>query len=160
MVKPSDLFASNHSVKMSGGLMAVIAAAVAASVLGVAGVIIASLISSGGSSVELGHMGAAVGIALFWAPPIAFIPAAVIGYVVERPKAKAMIARRQGGLLPHLAVSTLAGVAFALIFGLVLNLFDPHKTIVDWLTVQVCAWIGFCSGVAWWRLVVLPGRRA
>ena len=160
MVQPSDFFASNRSVKLSGGLMATIAAAIAASLIGVAGVIIASLLSPGGSPLKLGHIGAAVGIALFWAPPIAFIPAAVIGYVVERPKAKAMIARRRGGLITHLLVSTLAGAAFALIFRLVLNVFDPRQPLVDPLVLQACTWIGFCSGVAWWRLVVLPGRRA
>ena len=160
MVKPSDLFASNRSVKISGGLVAMIATAVGSSVIAVAGVIIGSLISPGGSPVELGHLGAAVGIASFWAPPIAFIPAAVIGYVVERPKAKAMIARRRGGLIAHLLVSVVAGGAFALIFRLVLNLFDPGKPILDPPTLLVCTWIGFCSGVTWWRLVVLPGRRA
>jgi len=140
--------------------MATIAAAIGASVIGVAGVIIGSLLSPGGSPAKLGHIVAAVGIALFWAPPIAFVPAAVIGYLVERPKAKAMIERRQGGLIAHLFASTLAGGAFGLLFRLVLSFFDPRKPILDPLVLQVCSWIGFCSGVAWWLLVVLPGRRA
>ena len=160
MVKPSDLFASNRSVRISGSLMAIIATAVAASVIAVAVVIIASLLSPGGAPVKLGHIGAAIGIALFWAPAIAFIPAAVIGVLVERPKARAMIERRRGGLITHLLISTLAGAIFALLFRLVLNLFDPGKPILDPLVFQLCTWIGFCSGVAWWFLVVLPGRRA
>lgn len=160
MIKPSDLYSSNRTVKMSGGLMAVIAAAIGASVIAVTGVIIASLLSPGGSPVKLGHIGAAIGIALFWAPAIAFVPAAVIGYLVERPKAKAMIERRQGGLIPHLLISTLAGTGFGFLFRLVLNLFDPRQPILDPLVLQVCTWIGFCSGVAWWRMVVIPGRRA
>jgi len=160
VVKPSDLFASNRSVKMSRGLMAVIVCALAASVVGVAGVIVGSLLSPGGAPVKPGHIIAAVGIALFWAPAVAFVPAAVIGYLVERPKAKAMIERRQGGMIVHLFVSTLAGTAFGLLFRLVLSVFDPEKPILDPLVLQVCTWIGFCSGMAWWYLVVLPGRRA
>jgi hypothetical protein len=160
VVKPSDLFASGRSVRISGSLMAMIATALAASVIAVASVIIASLLSPGGSPVKIGHIGAAVGIALFWAPAIAFIPAAVIGVLVERPKAKAMIERRRGGLMTHLLVSTLAGASFGLLFRLVLNVFDPRKPILDQPTLVVCTWIGFCSGVAWWYLIVLPGRRA
>lgn len=159
-MKPSDIYASNRSVKMSGGLMATIAAAVASSVIAVAVVIFGSLISPGGSPMKLGYLGAAIGIALFWAPAIAFVPAAVIGYLVERPKARWMIARGRGGLVTHLLVSTLAGAAFALLFRLGLNLFDPRQPIIDPLVLKVCAWIGFCSGVAWWQMVVLPGRRA
>ena len=160
MVKPSDLFASNRSVRISGSLVAMFATAVAASMIAIAALMIGSLLSPGGSPVKLGHVGAAIGIALFWAPPIAFIPAAVIGMFVERPKAKAMIARRRGGLIPHLLISTLAGAIFALLFRLVLTLFDPRQPILDPLIFQLCTWIGFCSGVAWWFLVVLPGRRA
>ena len=145
---------------MPGSLAAIIAAAVGASVVAVAGVIVASLLSPGGSPVKLGHIGAAVGIALFWAPAIAFIPAAVIGFLVERPKAKAMIERRRGGLITHLLISTVAGVAFALLFRLTLHVVDPRKPILDPLVFELCAWVGFCSGVAWWLLVVVPGRRA
>ena len=159
-MQPSDLFASNRSVKMSAGLMAVIAGAIASSVIAVAVVIVVSLVSPGGSPIKLGHLGAAVGIALFWAPPIAFIPAGVIGYLVERPKAKAMIARRRGGLFSHLLISTLAGAAFGLLFRLLLNLFNPTQPLIDPPILLVCTWIGFCSGVAWWRLVIIPGRGA
>lgn len=160
MVKPSDLYASNRRVKMSGGLMATIAAAIAASVIAVAVLIVGSLVSPVGTPMKFSHLGAAIAIALFWAPPIAFVPAAVIGYFVERPKAKWMIARRRGGLITHLLVSTLAGAAFALLFRLLLNLFDTPQPIIDPFVLQVCTWIGFCSGVAWWQMVVIPGRRA
>ena len=139
--------------------MAIIVAAVASSVVGVGGVILASLLSPAGAPLKPGHLVAALGIALFWAPAIAFVPAAIIGYLVERPKARAMIARRRGGLITHLSVSVIAGIAFALLFRVVLNIFDPGKPIFDLLTLQACTLVGFCSGLAWWYLVVLPGRR-
>lgn len=158
-MQPSDLFASNRGVRMSRSLVAMITAAVAASVIGVGGMIIGSLLTPGGSPIKPGHLLAAVGIALFWAPAIAFVPAAVIGFLVERPKARAMIERRQGGLIAHLLISTLAGAAFGLLFRFVLYLFDPRKAVFDPLVLQFCTLIGFCSGWAWWYLVVLPGRR-
>lgn len=143
----------------SRGFVAAAVAAFAASVLGMLAVVIGSLISPTGSAFKPEHLIAVVGITLFWAPVIAFVPAAIIGFLVERPKSKAMIGRQRGGFVASVALSTLAGAVLAVLFRLTLHLFDPGKVIFDPLVLQFFTLIGFCSGLAWWYLVVLPGRR-
>ncbi len=144
----------------SRGLVAMAVSAFMSSVIGMLAVLIGSLLSPSGAPIKLGHIVAMIGITLFWAPAIAFIPAAIIGFLVERPKAREMIARREGGLILHVAASTLSGAALAILFRLVLSLFDPGKPIFDPWVLSFFTLIGFCSGLAWWVLVVMPGRRA
>ena len=136
------------------------AAAFTSSVIGMLAVLVGGLFSPTGASIKPGHVVAMIGITLFWAPAIAFIPAAIIGILVERPKAREMIARREGGLVLHVAASTLAGAVLAIFFRVMLNLFDPRQPILDPLVLSFFTLIGFCSGLAWWVLVVLPARRA
>ena len=142
------------------GLVATVAAAFAASAVGMLAILIGSLLSPGGAPIKSGHLVAMVGITLFWAPAIALIPAALIAFLVERPKAREMIARGRGGLAVHLLTSVLAGAVLALLFRLLLRLFDPDKPILDPPVLGFFTLIGLCSGIAWWVLVVAPGRRA
>ena len=146
------------SSKWPRGLVATVAAAFAAPAVGMLAILIGSLVT--GAPLKPGHLVAMVGITLFWAPAIAFIPAALIGLLVERPKSREMIVRGRGGLAVHLLTSALAGAVLALLFRLLLRLFDPAKPILDPPILGFFTLIGLCSGIAWWVLVVVPGRRA
>ena len=97
-------------------------------------------------------------IILIWAPAIALIPAALLGYFVERPKAKWMVANR-GGLVVHLALSVLAAVVLSLLFRIVLRLIDGKAPLLDPFGLGLFAIIGLASGLAWWFLVIVPARR-
>jgi hypothetical protein len=134
--------------------------AFAASVIGMLAVLVYGLIAPTAAPIKPNHIIAIVGITLFWAPVIAFVPAAIIGLLVERPKAKAMIARGHGGLLASVTASTLAGAMLALLFRLALYVFDPRKALIDPPVMAFFSLIGFCSGLAWWNLVVVPGRKS
>ena len=143
----------------SRGVMAAAVAAFATSVIGMLAVVIGSLLTPTGAPIDSGHFVAMIGITLFWAPAIAFIPAAILGFTVERPKARAMIARGRGGFVVHLLTSVTAGAILAIVFRFIIHLLNPMQPILDPLVIGFFTLIGFCSGVAWWLLVVLPGRR-
>jgi hypothetical protein len=97
-------------------------------------------------------------VVLFWAPAFALIPAAILGWFVERPKAQRMIARRSGGLGPHLAMSIGAALLLWLLFrlGLLVTNSTPH--FMDGPSLALLVLVGLCSGMAWWLMVVEPGR--
>lgn len=139
------------------GLMAVVAAAVASSVLGF--VLLLLFVPSTGSRVRMDDLPAIVAIVLIWAPAFALIPAGILGWLVERPKARAMIARRAGGFVPHIALSVVAAVLFWLLFRIVVHFTYPTNPLIDAPSLALFGLVGLCSGISWWFLVVLPGRR-
>ncbi|HEU5285089.1 MAG TPA: hypothetical protein VFU20_01100 [Sphingomicrobium sp.] len=98
-------------------------------------------------------------VVLFWAPAFAFIPAAILGWFVEQPKARRMIARRSGGLAPHLAISIVAALLLWLLFRTGLFITASTPQLMDGPSLALFALVGLCSGVSWWFMVVEPGRR-
>ncbi len=146
----------------SRGFIAVIAAALGSSVLGFAILVITSQFSPAGSNKWLtnpGYVAATAAIVLIWAPAFALIPAALLGYFVERPKARAMIKRGQGGLVLQVALSVLAAAALSLLLRIGLHLTNPMYQLWDPISLAGFSLIGLCSGVAWWFLVIVPQRR-
>ena len=139
------------------GLMAVLVTAVASSVLGF--VLLAVFVPHTGRPVRSGDVPAIVAIVLIWAPALALIPAGILGWLVERPKARAMIARRTGGFMPHLALSVAAAALFWFPFRIAVHLTYPTNPLIDVPSLALFVLIGLCSGASWWFLVVLPGRR-
>jgi hypothetical protein len=138
------------------GFMAVLAAAVAASVLGF--VLVVMFAPSTRPQVRTKDLPAIIAIVLIWAPALALIPAGILGWLVERPKARAMIARRTGGFASHLALSVAAVVLFWLLFRIAVHFAYPTNPLIDLPSLALFVLIGLCSGIAWWFLVVLPGR--
>ena len=70
-----------------------------------------------------------------------------------------MIARRTGGLVSQLALSVAAAALFWLLFRIGVHLTTPTNPLIDVPSLAGFCLIGLCSGVSWWFLVVLPGRR-
>ena len=139
------------------GFMAVLATAVAASVLGF--VLLVLFGPSTGRQLRTEDLPAIIAIVLIWAPGVALIPAGILGLIVERPKARAMIARRDGGFVPHVALSVAAVVLFWLLFRIAVHFTYPTNPLIDLPSLALFVLIALCSGVSWWFLVVLPGRR-
>lgn len=139
------------------GFMAVLAAAVASSVLGF--VLLAVFGPHAGRPVRYGDLPAIVAIVLIWAPAFALIPAGILGWLVERPKARAMIARRAGGFILHIALSVAAVALFWFLFRVVVHFTYPTNPLIDVPSLALFVLVGLCSGISWWFLVVLPGRR-
>jgi uncharacterized membrane protein YeiH len=65
-----------------------------------------------------------------------------------------------GGIAAHLTLSVLAAVVLSILFRIGLRLFDPHKSLVDPFSLGLFAIIGLGSGLAWWFIVIVPGKRA
>ena len=137
--------------------MAVLVAALASSVLGF--VLLAVFVPHAGRPVRSGDLPAIVAIVLIWAPAFALVPAGILGWLVERPKARAMIARRTGGFIPHLALSVVAVALFWFLFRIAVHLAYPTNPLIDVPSLALFSIIGLCSGLSWWFLVVMPGRR-
>jgi hypothetical protein len=137
--------------------VAVLAAALASSVLGF--VLVAVFGPVTGRPVRYADLPAIIAIVLIWAPVFALIPAGILGWLVERPKARAMIARRTGGFIPHVALSVAAVALFWFLFRIAVHLTYPTNPLIDVPSLALFVLIGLCSGVSWWILVVLPGRR-
>ena len=139
------------------GFMAVLAAAVASSVLGF--VLLVVFGPKTGSHGWTDDLPAIAAIVLIWAPAFALIPAGTLGWLVERPKARRMIARRTGGFVLHVALSVAAVALLWLLFRIGVHLTYPTNPLIDVPSLALFGLIGLCSGVSWWFLVVLPGRR-
>ena len=145
----------------SRAIAAVIAAAVGSSVLAFVITLILGAVSPTGNNkrmtdvVDLAVIGAVV---LIWAPAFAIIPAGLLGYFVERPKAKWVIAN-DGGPAVHLVLSILAAIFLSVLFRVVLHLIDPKHPLFDPFGLGLFTIIGVGSGLAWWFLVVVPGKR-
>lgn len=137
------------------------AAAVASSVLCLAIVLIAGQFAATVNNdwiTKPGDIMAIAAITLIWAPAFALIPAAVLGYLVERPKARWVIAT-DGGIAIHLALSLLAAIVLSILFRIALHLINPRNPLIDLYGLGLFAIIGLGSGLAWWFLVILPGKR-
>lgn len=143
----------------SRGFVAVVAAAVASCVLGFLILVITGPLDFGGMRDPVMDLAVLAAIVLIWAPAFALVPAAILGWLVERPKAARMIARRSGGLVLHLAISVGAALLLWLLFRIGLLAADSTPQLMDGPSFAFLALIGLCSGIAWWVMVVEPGRR-
>jgi hypothetical protein len=153
------------SAEISGsrGFMAVVAASVASSVLAFVATLVFGFLSPTSNHSWIGDPGmiaATIAIVAIWAPAFALIPAGILGFLVERPKARAMIERRTGGFVPHLLLSVGAAALLSFLLRIVLHVANPMYPLVDVFSLGLFTLIGFCSGISWWFIVVLPGRRA
>jgi hypothetical protein len=138
--------------------MAVLAASVASSVLAFVIFLLFGLAGSTGKPIGMDDLPVIAAIVLIWAPAFALIPAGILGWLVERPKARAMIARRAGGFVPHIALSLAAVVMLWLLFRIVVHFIYPTNPLIDAPSLALFTLIGLCSGISWWFLVVLPER--
>ena len=143
----------------SRGVMAAVAASVASSILGFLVLALSGQLDLAGMRDPLTELPVVLAIMLFWVPAFAFVPAAILGWLVERPKAQAMIKRRVGGLVPHLALSVAAALLLWLVFRMLLVIADATPGFMDAPSLALLALVGLCSGIAWWWMVVEPGRR-
>ena len=147
--------------RLSNDILAIIVAAFASSI-----VAFSILIARGwvmGTPMEVpSPLDFAVGLSIvfMWAPAFAFIPAAVLGFLLERPLARRLIARRGGGFVEHLLIVVAAALALWLALRIAVVLSGPQTRIIDSLSLAIFAIIGVCSALSWWFLVVRPGRRA
>jgi hypothetical protein len=141
------------------GVAAVIATAIASSVLGFLVLVFSGQLDLAAMRSPLEELPDIAAIVLIWAPAFALIPAAILGWLVERPKAAGMIARRSGGLAVHLALSIAAALLLWLLFRIVYYVTNSTPQIMDGPSLGLLALVGLCSGIAWWLLVVEPGRR-
>ena len=139
------------------GFMAVLATAVASSVLGF--VLLVVFGPKTGRGARMDELPAIIAIVLIWAPAFALIPAGILGWLVERPKARAMIARRTGGFVAHIALSVAAVALLWLLFRIAVHYSTPTNPLIDAPSLALFLLVGFCSSISWWLLVVLPGRR-
>ena len=106
-----------------------------------------------------GDVAAVAAIALIWAPAFALIPSALLGYFIERPKARWILAT-DGNIVVHLALSVLGAMALSVLFRIVLHLIDPKYPLLDLFGLGLFVIIGVGSGLAWWFLVIVPGKRS
>lgn len=146
----------------SRAIAAVFVAAVASSLLGLVLLIVAGQFAPAGSNewmAKPGDIAAVAAIALIWAPAFALIPSALLGYFIERPKARWILAT-DGNIVVHLALSVLGATALSVLFRIVLHLIDPKYPLLDLFGLGLFAIIGVGSGLAWWFLVILPGKRS
>ena len=142
--------------------MAVLVAALASSVLGFVILLITSQFSPTGSKKWLtnpGYVAATAAIVVIWAPAFALIPAALLGYFVERPKARWLIAN-DGGIAIHLLLSVIAALVLSVLFRIVLHLIDTKYPLFDPFGLGLFAIVGVGSALAWWFVVIVPERRA
>jgi hypothetical protein len=139
--------------------VAVLVAAVVSSVLGFVIFLLFGLAGSTGKPIGTDDLPAIIAIVLIWAPAFALVPAGILGWLVERPKARAMIKRGRGGFVLHVAVSVLAAAALSLLLRIGLHLSNPMYPLLDSFSLALFSIVGLCSGISWWFLVVLPGRR-
>ena len=103
---------------------------------------------------------ALLAIVFIWGPAFAAIPAAVLGFLLERHAARRLIARRRGGFAGHLVMVVGSALLLWLLIRLAVVLSGPQDRIMDSLSLVLFVIIGLCSALSWWFLVVIPGRRA
>lgn len=139
--------------------MAVLAASVASSVLGFIVFLMFYATPPSGSGNWTDNLGATIAIVAIWAPAFALLPAGALGLLVERPKARAAIRDRAAGFVPFILLSVVAAAVLSFILRIVLHLTNPTYPLLDAFSLGLFAIVGLCSGISWWLLVVLPGRR-
>jgi hypothetical protein len=138
----------------------VLAAAIASSVLAfIIFLMLNAMHPTGGRGWRIGDLPATIAIVAIWAPAFALIPAGVLGLLVERPKARAAIKRRAGGFTQYILLSVVAAAVLSFLLRIVLHLTNPIYPLLDTFSLGLFSIVGFCSGISWWLLVVLPGRR-
>jgi len=137
----------------------VLAASVASSLLAFIVFLMVYATPSSGSGSWTDALPATIAIVAIWAPAFALIPAGILGLFVERPKARAAIKRRAAGFVPYTLSSVAAAAALSLLLRIALHLTDPGYPLLDAFSLGLFSIIGLCSGISWWFLVVLPGRR-
>jgi hypothetical protein len=143
----------------SNGLMAVLAASVGSSVLAFIVFVMLYATPSSGSDSWTDALPATIAIVAIWAPAFALIPAGALGFLVERPKARAAIRRPAVGFVPYILLSVVAAAVLSFILRIVLHLTNPIYPLLEAFSLGLFSIIGLCSGISWWFLVVLPGRR-
>jgi hypothetical protein len=146
----------------SRGIAAVCVAAIVSSLLGLVLLIVADQFAPTASNrwmTKPGDVAVVAAIALIWAPAFALIPSALLGYLVERPKARWILAN-DGNIAVHLALSVLGAMALSVLFRIVLHLIDPKYPLLDLFGLGLFMIIGVGSGLAWWFLVIVPGKRS
>ena len=136
-----------------------LATSVASSVLAFIAFLMVYATPTSGSGSWIKVLPAAIAIVAIWAPAFALIPAGVLGLLVERPKARAAIRRRAAGFVPYMLWSVVAAAGLSFLLRIVLHLANPTYPLLDAFSLVLFSIIGLCSGVSWWLLVVLPGRR-
>lgn len=146
----------------SRGIVAVFVATIVSSLLGLVLLIVADQFAPTASNrwmTKPGDVAVVAAIALIWAPAFALIPSALLGYLVERPKARWILAN-DGNIAVHLALSVLGAMALSVLFRIVLHLIDPKYPLLDLFGLGLFMIIGVGSGLAWWFLVIVPGKRS
>jgi hypothetical protein len=143
-----------------GAIVATIAAAIASSVLTFVILVITGWIGPPTGPDVLLQIAVFLSIVFLWGPAFALIPAAILGFVVERPLSRRLIARRDGGFAGHLSAVVAAALLLWLLLRIVVVVTGPQTRLVDHPSLGVFVIIGLCSAISWWFLVVLPGRRA
>ena len=141
------------------GFTAVVAASVAASILGFLALVMSGQLDLGAMREPVKDVPVIAAIMLVWVPAFAFVPAAILGWLVECPKAARLIDRRSGGLVESLSLSVGAALLLWLAFRVVLYAAHSTPQLMDAPSLALLALLGLCSGIAWWLLVVEPGRR-
>jgi hypothetical protein len=139
--------------------MAVLAASVGSSVLAFIIFLVVYATPSSGSGSWADSLPATIAIVAIWAPAFALIPAGALGLLVERPKAKAAIRRPTVGFVPFTLLSVVAAAVLSFLLRIALHLTNPIYPLLDAFSLGLFSIIGLCSGISWWFLVVLPGRR-
>jgi hypothetical protein len=137
----------------------VAAASVASSVLAFIVFMMIYATPSSGSGSLIEALPATIAIVAIWAPAFALIPAGILGLLVERPKARAAIRHRAARFVPYLLWSVVAAAGLSFLLRIVLHLTNPIYPLLDAFSLGLFSIIGLCSGISWWLLVVLPGRR-
>ena len=137
-----------------------LAASIASSVLAfIIFLMLNAMHPTGGRGWRISDLPATIAIVAIWAPAFALIPAGVLGLLVERPKARAAIKRRAGGFIQYLLLSVGAAAVLSFLLRIMLHLTNPIYSLLDTFSLGLFSIVGFCSGISWWLLVVLPGRR-
>jgi hypothetical protein len=145
--------------RYSGSAVAVIAAAIGSSVLTFLILILWGLPAVTWPEDPL-QIAVFLSVVFLWGPAFALVPSAILGFLVERPLTRRLIAQEQGGFVEHLLAIVGAAVLLWLLLRVVVVLTGPQTNIMDYLSLAIFAIVGLCSALSWWFIVVLPARRA
>ena len=146
--------------RFSNDIIAIIVAAVASSLVTFAILVASGWVGMPREAIRPLDVAVWLSIIFMWAPAFAFVPAAVLGLLLERPLSRRLVARGQGGFIEHLLLVVATALVLWLALRIAVVLSGPQTEIQDPLSLAVFAVIGVCSALSWWFLVVLPGRRA
>ena len=149
-----------RALRNAGFIGPVVAAAIGSSILTFVTLILIGRVGLPTGPNVLMDIAIFLSILLFWAPAFAFIPATILGFLVERPLSRRLIARGTGGFFEHLAIVVGAAVLLWLLLRIVVVATGPQTRIVDHESLAVFAIVGLCSALSWWFSVVVPARRS